>query len=47
MVYEGELSADGASIKGTWTQFGMPLPLALSRATKDTAWNIDESTHKV
>jgi D-alanyl-D-alanine-carboxypeptidase/D-alanyl-D-alanine-endopeptidase len=29
--YEGELSADGQSIRGTWTQ-GKPLPLTLVRA---------------
>jgi len=45
--YYGEISADGTSIKGAWKQFGPPVPLILSRATKDTAWKIDESTHKV
>jgi pimeloyl-ACP methyl ester carboxylesterase len=42
--YEGKLSADGASISGTWTQ-GSPLPLELQRATKETAWPIDASPH--
>jgi uncharacterized protein (TIGR03435 family) len=37
--YEGELSADGKSIAGTWTQ-GAPLPLLFVRATKETAWEI-------
>jgi non-heme chloroperoxidase len=44
--YEGKLSADGASIDGTWTQ-GAPLPLQLNRATKETAWQIDPSPHTV
>jgi uncharacterized protein (TIGR03435 family) len=39
--YEGKLSADGNSIAGTWTQ-GAPLPLNLSRATPETAWEIPE-----
>ena len=42
--YEGKLSADGASISGTWTQ-GSPLPLELQRATKETAWPRDPSPH--
>lgn len=41
--YEGKLSADGASFKGTWTQ-GLPLPLELRRATPDTEWK-DPSPH--
>jgi non-heme chloroperoxidase len=44
--YDGELSADGASIQGTFTQGG-PLPLELKRATKETAWQIDPSPHTV
>jgi uncharacterized protein (TIGR03435 family) len=39
-VYEGKLSADGASMKGTWTQGPQPLPLDLTRATPATAWEI-------
>jgi len=35
--YDGKLSADGATISGTWTQ-GRPLPLEFRRATKQTAW---------
>ena len=37
--YEGNLSADGSSIHGTWTQGG-PLPLNFVRATKESAWEI-------
>src|SRR5437016_5972549 len=44
--YEGKLSADGASIKGTWTQ-GQSLPLDLQRATKETAWQRDSSPHTI
>ena len=40
--YEGKLSADGASITGTWTQGGPPMPLNLARATPETAWTIPE-----
>ena len=42
--YEGKLSADGASISGTWMQ-GRPLPLDFKRATKETAW-LDPSPHR-
>ena len=38
--YEGKLSADGNSFTGTWTQGPTALPLNLSRATKETAWEI-------
>ncbi len=44
--YEGKLSADGASIDGSWTQ-GRPQPLKLERATKQTAWKIDQGSHTV
>ena len=53
-VYEGKLSADGASIAGTWsgnepdflgTQ-GKPLPLRLERAGKKTAWQPDPTAHR-
>jgi len=44
--YEGKISADGASIVGTFTQ-GVPLPLELRRATKETAWQIDPAAHSV
>ncbi len=45
-TYEGKLTADGASIAGTWTQ-GVPLPLELRRATKETAWDKDPTPHKI
>jgi pimeloyl-ACP methyl ester carboxylesterase len=35
--YRGRVSADGKSIKGTWTQ-GSPLPLDFTLATGKTAW---------
>jgi uncharacterized protein (TIGR03435 family) len=40
VTYEGQLSADGNSIVGTFTQGGKPLPLTLRRATPDNAWPI-------
>ncbi len=45
-AYEGALSSDGSTIKGTWTQGG-PLPLDLARATRETAWVRDPSPHRV
>jgi len=45
VTYEGKVSADGASIQGTWTQ-GQPLPLEFQRATAENAWK-DPSTHTV
>jgi non-heme chloroperoxidase len=45
-TYEGKLSADGATIVGTWTQ-GKPLPLELRRASKETAWQRDPTPHTV
>jgi pimeloyl-ACP methyl ester carboxylesterase len=42
--YDGKLSADGATISGTWTQ-GRPQPLGFTRATKETAW-LDPSPHR-
>jgi hypothetical protein len=44
-TYEGKVSADGASIGGTWTQ-GALLPLELRRGTKETAWQIDPTPHR-
>lgn len=44
--FEGTISPDGTTIKGTWTQ-GAPLPLELHRATKETAWQRDKSPHTV
>ncbi len=38
--YEGKLSADGKTITGTWKQGPTPLDLVLTRATKETAWEI-------
>jgi len=38
--YEGKLSADDTSIVGTWSQGPTPRPLALVRATTETAWEI-------
>src|ERR1700724_2960966 len=35
--YEGKLSADGASVEGTWSQ-GRALPLEFRRATPETVW---------
>ena len=40
VTYEGQLSADGNTIEGTFTQGGKPIPLTLRRATPDTAWPI-------
>lgn len=40
--FEGELSADGTSVAGTWTQGNASLPLTLTRATPETAWAIPE-----
>src|SRR5271169_6340019 len=45
-AYEGKVSADGASMDGTWTQ-GMSFPLELKRATKETAWQRDPTPHTV
>ena len=36
-TYEGIISSDGTTIKGTWTQ-GTPQPFELQRSTKETAW---------
>jgi uncharacterized protein (TIGR03435 family) len=40
--YEGNVSADGSSIHGVWTQGG-PLTLNFVRPTKETAWDIPAS----
>ena len=45
-AYEGTLSEDGGTMKGTWTQ-GKPLPLDLARATKETTWTRDPSPHTI
>ena len=39
-AYEGKLDSDGASITGTWTQGGTPLPLNLKHVTSEMAWAI-------
>ena len=39
-TFEGQMSADGSSIAGNWSQAGKSLPLTLVRATPDTAWKI-------
>ena len=44
--YAGEVSADGDSIKGVWTQGGS-LPLDFKRATKETMWQRDASPHAI
>jgi len=41
--YEGKLSADGATIAGTWTQNSRPRPLTLARPSADTAWEIPKA----
>jgi uncharacterized protein (TIGR03435 family) len=40
--YEGKMSADGATITGTFSQGGIPTPLNLLRATEETAWAIPD-----
>lgn len=44
--YEGRISADGNTLKGTWKQNNGQLPLDFQRATKETAWR-DSSPHSV
>jgi len=39
---EGTVSADGNSIRGTWTAGTPPQPLNLERATQNTAWAIPQ-----
>ncbi len=41
--YQGKLSADGATIAGTWTQSGTAYPLNLARVTGDAAWEIPKA----
>jgi non-heme chloroperoxidase len=43
--YEGKLSADGATLQGTWSQ-GRAFPLEFRRATPSTAWK-DPSPHTI
>src|SRR5580658_3037156 len=39
-TYEGRMNAANTAIAGTWTQGVTPLPLDLTRATRETAWEI-------
>jgi uncharacterized protein (TIGR03435 family) len=39
-AYEGKMNSGGNVIAGTWTQGVTPIPLDLSRATKETAWEV-------
>jgi uncharacterized protein (TIGR03435 family) len=39
-TFEGNLSSDGKTIDGSWSQGPNPLPLVLTRATPETAWEI-------
>jgi len=41
-AFEGTLTADGATLAGTFTQGGKPLPFSMQRATPDTAWAIPQ-----
>ena len=45
-TYEGQVSNDGSSINGTWTQ-GQPLPLDFKRATKDVLQQADPTAHSI
>jgi uncharacterized protein (TIGR03435 family) len=40
ITYEGKLSSDGKTIDGSSSQGGNSLPLVLTRATPETAWEI-------
>ena len=44
--YEGQVSADGQTITGAWTQ-GSALPLNFVRAAKETAWEIPAPAPKL
>jgi pimeloyl-ACP methyl ester carboxylesterase len=46
-AYEGTVSADGNSIQGTWTQNKNSQPLNFQRATPETAWPTDSSSHTI
>jgi non-heme chloroperoxidase len=45
-TYEGILSESRNSFKGTWSQ-GSPLPLDLDRATEESSWHRDRTSHKI
>ena len=40
VTYAGKLSPDGKTIDGSWSQGGGSIPLVLTRATPETAWEI-------
>ncbi len=42
-TYEGQLSADGKAMTGTWTQGPKPLPLNLEHVTAEATWAIPEA----
>lgn len=44
ITYEGKLSPDGKTIEGSSKQGGNSLPLVLTRATAETAWEIPRFT---
>jgi len=46
-AFKGMLSADGNSLTGAWTQPNGGFVLNFVRATKETAWALDQSPHKV
>jgi len=46
-AYEGNLSSDGKSIAGTWSQGPTPLPLNLTRATPESEWSIPATNSDV
>jgi pimeloyl-ACP methyl ester carboxylesterase len=45
--YQGTLNEDGTGITGTWTQRNGAYSLNFVRATKETAWALDQSPHQV
>jgi non-heme chloroperoxidase len=45
-TYKGKISATGDTISGTWWQ-SSPLPLELKHVTKQTAWPLDPSPHRI
>ena len=42
--FEGSLNKEATTLTGNWTQGPSPIPLALTRATPETAWTIPEPT---
>jgi len=47
--YEGNMSADGTTIVGTWkwSDNGKVIPLTFARATEQTSWGVDRTLHKI